>query len=85
MREKGWKGKKNGELLSLMIDESFEALITFDKSFQHQQNFEKFPLPVLVLIAPDNTYLTSKDFVPIIDKKLSENLKPGVHLLTKLE
>jgi predicted nuclease of predicted toxin-antitoxin system len=39
VREKGWTGKTNGELLKLMIDENFDALLTFDKNLQHQQNF----------------------------------------------
>ena len=39
VRDKGWNGIKNGELLKLMIEDSFDALLTFDKNLQHQQNF----------------------------------------------
>ena len=39
----GWNGKTNGELLKLMIDQQFEALITFDKNLQYQQNLSKYP------------------------------------------
>jgi hypothetical protein len=38
VREKGWNGKKIGELLALLLAEQFDALITADKSLQHQQN-----------------------------------------------
>ena len=39
--DKGWNGKKNGELLRLMIDDNFDALLTFDKNLKFQQNFKK--------------------------------------------
>ena len=54
--EMGWNGIKNGELISLMISQSFDALLTFDKNLQHQQNFEKYPICVFILIAKNNTY-----------------------------
>ena len=53
--EQQWTGKKNGELLKLMLENDFAALLTFDKNLQHQQNFQKFPLTVFVLTAPNNT------------------------------
>ncbi len=56
--DKGWSGKKNGELLRLMSDENFDVLFTFDKNLQLQQNFSKYPLTVLILNAEDNTYIT---------------------------
>jgi len=58
--DKGWNGKKNGELLGLLRDENFDALFTFDRNLQYQQNFEKYPVAVLVLQARDNTYATLK-------------------------
>ena len=51
VREKGWNGKTNGELLQLMLSDGFEGLITADKNLQHQQNFDKYPIPVIVLSA----------------------------------
>jgi len=36
VRDKGWQGIKNGELLKLMTEEKFDALLTFDKNLQHQ-------------------------------------------------
>jgi predicted nuclease of predicted toxin-antitoxin system len=47
--EMGWAGKTNGELLKFMISEKFDALLTFDKNLQHQQNFKKYSLTVFVL------------------------------------
>jgi hypothetical protein len=36
VRDKGWNGIKNGELLKLMLADGFHALLTFDKNLQHQ-------------------------------------------------
>lgn len=49
VREMGRNGIKNGELLTLLLNEEFEALLTFDKNIQHQQNFSKYPVAVFVL------------------------------------
>ena len=57
IRDKKWNGKKNGELIKLMLEENFEALLTFDKNIQYQQNFEKYPICILVLSAKNNSYL----------------------------
>ena len=48
-RERRWNGIKNGELLQLMISDGFDALLTFDKNLQHQQNFSTYSIAALVL------------------------------------
>lgn len=51
VRDKGWNGITNGELLELMIADKFDAFLTFDKNLQHQQNFSKYSVSVFVLTA----------------------------------
>lgn len=77
VRDKGWNGITNGELLRLMISKNFDALITFDRNLQHQQNFQRYSIPVLVLNAPDNTYRTLQLLVPAIKTVLAEALNSG--------
>ena len=81
VREKMWNGKTNRELLRLMQNNSVEVLITFDKRLQYQQNFEKYPICVLVLSAKDNTYLTIREFVPAIQQALKKSYKTGVTII----
>lgn len=81
--DKGWNGKKNGELMMLLIAENFDALFTFDKNLQYQQNFKKYSMPVLVLNASDNTYLTLSKLVPKIKVMLSGQLTPGPAILNE--
>ena len=38
--DKGWTGISNGKLLTLLVDNKFDALLTFDKNLQYQQNFK---------------------------------------------
>ncbi len=66
--EMKWAGKKNGELLSLMIEGNFEALITGDKNLQHQQNFSTYPIPVILI---NTKFITYPDLLPIIPTLIS--------------
>jgi len=77
IRDKGWAGKSNGELLKLMLADKFDALITFDKNLQYQQNFKQYTLAVIVLNADDNSYQTLKNLVPAVLNYLDEGITPG--------
>ncbi|MFN8297479.1 MAG: DUF5615 family PIN-like protein [Chitinophagales bacterium] len=76
--EMGWSGKKNGELLKLMIENGFDALLTFDKNLQHQQNFTKYNIPVLLLVASKNTYSLLQHLAPLIQETLQTSLPSGI-------
>ncbi|WP_319419003.1 DUF5615 family PIN-like protein [Pleurocapsa sp. FMAR1] len=52
--EMGWSGKKNGELLRLMSQESFTILLTTDQNLRYQQNLQQAGVAVVVLVAPSN-------------------------------
>ena len=77
VRDMGWAGKTNGILLKLILEKKFDAFLTFDKNMKHQQNFQKFPIPVLVLNAEKNSYPKLKPLVPHIKKILSSTLSTG--------
>jgi len=81
VREKGWNGAKNGELLRSRIADGFDSLLTFDKNLQHQQNFETYQISVLVLTAQTNKY---KDLQPLIGqiKMCLENLQKVVAVVS---
>lgn len=75
--DKNWNSKKNGELLELMLREKFDALLTFDKNLQHQQNFTTYPILVIILNAQDNTYSTLQPLIPQIHQLLKSQRTPG--------
>ena|ERR1700730_8132701 len=53
VREPGFGGKENGELLSLAEGE-FDVLITVDKNLKHQQNIIHRRIALLVIRAASN-------------------------------
>ena len=77
VRDRGWSGKRNGILLQLMLDDKFDAIITADKNLVHQQNFARYPLPVLVLHAAGIDYASLLPLVPKILEALTAPLRPG--------
>ena len=46
VRDMGWLGKKNGELLGLLVLNGFDVFVTIDKNLRHQQNLAKFLVAV---------------------------------------
>jgi Domain of unknown function (DUF5615) len=83
VRDKGWNGIKNGELLKLLIENSFDALLTFDKNLQHQQNFQKYTMTVFVLSASINSYEELTKLTPKVKEYLSiDSLPIGAVVIT---
>jgi predicted nuclease of predicted toxin-antitoxin system len=53
VREAGFGGKENGELLSL-AEGNYDVLITVDKNLKHQQNITNRGIAILVIRALSN-------------------------------
>ena len=67
--EKGWSGKKNGELLTL-AEKEFDVFITIDRNLPHQQALPNYDLVILLVDAPDNTVSTLRRAIPQIREAL---------------
>ncbi|MEO6721504.1 MAG: DUF5615 family PIN-like protein [Ferruginibacter sp.] len=65
VKDMGWLGKKNGELLGLATFNDFDIFLTLDKNLKHQQSIHKFDLKFIILLALDNKHQTLQ---PYIDK-----------------
>jgi predicted nuclease of predicted toxin-antitoxin system len=75
VRERGWGGKENGELIEAAQRE-FDALITMDQGIPHQQNLSDVDLAIVLLEAPSNRLA---DLTPLVEEArvaLSE-ARPG--------
>ena len=81
VREKGWNGFSNGRLLGMMLDDSFDVLLTFDKNLRYQQNFSNYPISVIVLTAFSNQYIHLEPLVQEIAIAI-ENTKHGVTIVS---
>jgi hypothetical protein len=51
--EMGWSGLKNGELL-IQAARTFDVMLTADQNIEFQQNLQRLPIAVVVLIAYRN-------------------------------
>ena len=85
VQEMRWNGKKNGELLALMLKNGFQVLITTDKNLQNQQNFNKYPVPVLTLNVKFLTYPCVFKLLPELKNKLSSDLPNGSTFISQQE
>ena len=81
VRDMGWLGKKNGELLKLMTENNFGLFVTVVRNLPYQQNLERFKLTIFVLRAKDYTRNTLKMLIPKIFKRLAEgNLRNVIEI-----
>ena len=54
VKSKKWLGKKNGELLGLVVFNGFDVFITKDRNLKYQQNLNKLEITIVVLISKSN-------------------------------
>ena len=52
--EMGWGSKRNSELLTLMLADSFNVFVTVDQNLEFQQNIRASGIAVIVMQAPTN-------------------------------
>ena|SRR5438552_4083472 len=77
IREMGWAGKKNGELLALMAGAGFEVLLTVDQNLRYQQNLAGSGVAVVVMVAPSNRLPDLIPLVPHVETALI-GIRPGI-------
>jgi predicted nuclease of predicted toxin-antitoxin system len=63
IREAGFAGKENGELLAL-AEGQFDVLITIDKNIHYQQNIRGRNIAILIMRAPSNAIDDLRPRVP---------------------
>jgi predicted nuclease of predicted toxin-antitoxin system len=63
VRDMGWLGKKNGELLGLAAFNGFDIFITLDKNLRNQQNLNKVDLKFILLLPPNNKHQTLQPYL----------------------
>ncbi len=78
-----WSGIKNGKLMTLCTQHSFDILLTIDKNLQYQQNLDKYSVTIVVF-----NCLTSKVeelvmFLPAFRTQLISFKKHKAYLIDK--
>lgn len=72
VRDMGWLGKKNGELLGLIVFNGFDFFVTIDKNLRYQQNLDRIELKIFLLLAINNRRETLQVLVEKIKDKIEE-------------
>ena len=67
VKQQGWAGLKNGELLKEAATAGFEMFLTSDQNIEFQQNLKKAGLFVVVLAALTNKL---EDLLPLVPSVL---------------
>ena len=72
VRDMGWLGKKNGELLGLIVFNGFDFFVTIDKNLRYQQNLDRIELKIFLLLAVNNRRETLQELVAKMKDKIEE-------------
>ena len=75
VQQMGWAGSGNGELLRLAADCGFDALVTVDQDFEHEQNLNNIPVPVVIMAAGRNRL---QELQPLVDAVVEVPPRGGV-------
>ena len=73
VRDMGWLGKKNGELLGLIVFNGFDVFVTIDKNLRHQQDLDRIELIIFLLLAINNR----RETLQVLVEKIKEKIKDG--------
>jgi hypothetical protein len=71
----GWRGRRNGELLTLAAGQ-FDAFLTMDAGIEHQQNLAALTVGVIALRARSNRIQDLRPLMPQVQRALAD-LRPG--------
>ena len=54
VKDMNWLGKKNGELLRLVIENNFDVFVTADRNLPYQQNLKAITFILAILCGVNN-------------------------------
>ena len=76
VRERGWHGRTNGDLLRA-AEQEFDAFVTMDRNLEFQQNLKSLRLGVVILRATSNAYAAVAPLMPQLNEVL-RSIEPGM-------
>ena len=74
--EMSWNGLKNGNLMKVAIDNSFDILLTIDKNIAFQQNLNKYDIIIVVLDVEKSKIEFLKELLPSFKMQIN-NFRKG--------
>lgn len=74
VKDMQWTGIKNGELIKLLAQNTFDCWIVVDKNIPYQQNISKLPCPIIILNVVKNTLSHLLPLIPQLLIILQNNI-----------
>ena len=78
VKDMNWLGKKNGELVQLVIENNFEVFVTADRNLPYQQNLKAITFILAILCGINNRQLTYINLIPKLLDLLKSSESPSV-------
>ena len=75
VRDAGWSGKENGELLAL-AEQQYDVLISIDRNIRHQQNLAGRKISILIIRTVSSDYEDLRHHIPAAVEAL-KSIQPG--------
>lgn len=75
VREAGWEGKRNGDLLR-SASTRFDVFVTMDRGIEYQQNLTSFSIAVVLIKARSNRRRDVEPAMKDVNRVLAE-VQPG--------
>lgn len=82
VKDMGWLGMKNGELLNLATINGFDIFLTLDKNLKYQQSINKFDLKFIVLLSVNNKHQTLQPYIEKVKDLLNSGNIPKLSEIT---
>ena len=83
VREMGWSGLLNGDLMLIAIDGGFDVFLTADKNLRYQQNIANYDISIILLSVLINTLEGVKPLMPELLKTLPTVQKRRFYKIAK--
>jgi predicted nuclease of predicted toxin-antitoxin system len=81
--EMNWGGTKNGNLMRIAIDNGFDILLTIDKNLEYQQNLNRYPISVIILIVKRSKIEYLLELIPEFKAKINSFEKGKSYRIVK--
>ena len=78
-----WNGIKNGKLMSLCADNSFDLLLTIDKNLMFQQNLDAYPVTIVLLNSLSSKIEELITFLPSFKLQVDKFQKHQAYIIEK--
>jgi len=83
VRELNLSGIKNGKLLTYCIENKFDLLLTIDKNLMFQQNFDQYPITIVVLNCQTSKIEDIVTFLPSFNSQVDKFEKHKAYIIEK--